>query len=948
MTPDSPTGIPAGQFPLSVIPAAFIAKWSKASLSERASYQQHFLDLCALVGHPTPAALDGAGESFAFEKGAAKQDGGDGFADVWKRGFFAIEYKGKHKNLGRAYDQLLQYREALENPPLLVVCDTDRIIIHTNFTGTAKRVHEITLENLDKPQSLKVLNSLFFEPERLRPGVTSQSITEEAAARLGEIALSLRDRGFPPQTVAQFIDRTVFCLFAEDTQLLPSKVFTSLLEKTRHDTSRFAKLLSQLFTAMAQGGDFGLETIRHFNGDLFTNTPALELNEAEIDRLHAAAQLDWATIDPSIFGTLFERSLDPDKRAQTGAHYTSREDIELLIEPVVIAPLRREWEEIRQIIDNLVRVGTKSGKTPPRPQTAADRKKAYKEANLFKHRFLDRLGHVTVLDPACGSGNFLFVTLQKLKDLEKEVCLYGSSEGLASDFLPQVVPWHFFGLELSPYAYDLAQMSIWIGYLQWSRDNGYALLDSPVLRKMTGFRCCDAILDRSNPDSPKIAVWPDAEFIVGNPPFLGGKMLRQNLGDDYVDSLFKAWGGAVPAEADLCCYWFELARRQIAMGRTRRAGLLATQGIRGGANREVLKRIKETGGIYFAISDREWVLDGANVHISMVGFDDGSEKTIFLDGHEAPIIHANLSSAADTTKAVRLPENLGISFMGDTKGGPFDIPEDLAKDMLTSRNPHGRPNSDVLKPWVNGLDVTRTPQGMWIIDFLPGTSEAQAALYERPFEFARQHVKPMRDLNKRAVYRERWWLHAEARPEMRASLVSCNRFIVTPTISKHRLFAWMPQPTIPDHQLIVFARADDFFFGVLHSRIHEVWSLAQGTQLEDRPRYTPTTCFETFPFPWAPATEQSQLDREQAEHYAAISAAAANLHKLRSEWQGDRTDKKRTLTNLYNSRPTWLANAHAALDAAVASGYGWGPDIEDAEILTQLLRLNSTRASIAS
>jgi len=402
--------------------------------------------------------------------------------------------------------------------------------------------------------------------------------------------VSLRVRGLHPKAVAQFIDRTVFCLFAEDIGLLPAKVFTSLLEKTRHDPLRFTKLLSQLFSAMAHGGDFGLETIRYFNGDLFTDTPALDLTEAEIDRLHAAAQLDWATIDPSIFGTLFERSLDPDKRAQLGAHYTSRADIELLIEPVVLAPLRREWEEVRQILDNFVHVGTKSGKPLGRPQTAAERKKAYFEANRIKSRFLDRLSHVTVLDPACGSGNFLFVTLQKLKDLEKEVWLHGSADGLASDFLPQVAPWHFSGLELSPYAHDLAQMSVWIGYLQWSRDNGYALLDSPILRKMTGFQCRDSILDMSDPANPEVATWPDAEFIIGNPPFLGGKMLRQNLGDGYVDALFKAWGGNVPAEADLCCYWFELARRQIAAGKSRRAGLLATQAIRGGARTQHMLR----------------------------------------------------------------------------------------------------------------------------------------------------------------------------------------------------------------------------------------------------------------------------------------------------------------------------------------------------------------------
>ena len=308
-----------------------------------------------------------------------------------------------------------------------------------------------------------------------------------------------------------------------------------------------------------------------------------------------------------------------------------------------------------------------------------------------------------------------------------------------------------------------------------------------------------------------------------------------------------------------------------------------------------------------------------------------------------PVIHANLSSAADTTQAARLSENLGLSFMGDTKGGPFDIPEALAKEMLGARNPHGKPNADVVRPWANGLDVTRSPQDMWIIDFPADMTEEQAALYERPFEFIREQVKPMRAQNRRLTYRTRWWIHAEYRGEMRAALASCQRFIVTPTIAKHRLFVWMPQPTLPDHQLIVFARDDDFFFGVLNSRLHLVWALRQGTQLETRPRYTPTTCFETFPFPWPPATPLSKLNRAETAHHAAISAAAATLNALRSEWQGDRSDQQRTLTKLYNARPEWLANAHKALDAAVASAYGWAVDMSDDEILAQILKLNAAR-----
>jgi hypothetical protein len=990
-----------------VTPAAFIAKWAAADLSERASYQQHFLDLCELVGHPKPAEVDATGEIFTFEKGAAKHGGGDGWADVWKRGFFAFEYKGARANLAQAYEQLLQYREALENPPLLVTCDTRDLEIHTNFTGTPPKVHRIALGEISSVRGLEVLRCLFFEPDKLRPGATNRAITEEAATRLGHIAESLRQRVPDPRTVAQFLDRVVFCLFAEDIGLLPAKLFSQMVIRHRYKPAMLKQMMDSLFQCMAHGGLFGIDEIRHFNGDLFTDAPALELTDDEIDAIYEAAQLEWSAVDASIFGTLFERGLDPAKRAQLGAHYTSREDIETLVEPVVLAPLRREWAEVRAIIQSLLATGRKQ---PTKVDTAgllakgealvrkgelllrqsdqqraagekliaegrqlialaqrgtrrveepitpylgalapAQRNKAIIEADALKARFLDRLAHVTVLDPACGSGNFLYVTLQKLKVLEKEVITYGSDAGLKVSYIPRVVPWQLGGLELSPYAHDLAQMVVWIGYLQWSRDNGFAITDSPLLRKLSGFQCRDAILEGADTAAPRPASWPNAEFVVGNPPFLGGKMLRRELGDAYVDALFKAWAGRVPPEADLCCYWFEQARAQIAAGGARRAGLLATQGIRGGANREVLKHIKESGDIFFAVSDREWILDGAAVHISMVGFDNGGESDRALDGKSVPAIHANLSgSAADTTQARILPENRGLSFMGDTKVGPFDIPENLAREMLTARNPHGKPNSDVVRPWVNGLDVTRTPQRKWIVDFPPGMEEREAMLYEQPYEYVRRHVQPKRADNKRAVYRERWWIHGEARPEMRAALAKRDRYIATTTVSKHRVFIWLPPETLPDHQLIVFARDDDWFFGVLHSRYHHVWALRVGTQLREKEsgfRYTPTTCFETFPFPWPPATPLGKLTRVQEEQRTTIAQTARALDAQRCEWLGDRADKKRTLTALYNARPAWLVKAHAALDEAVATAYGWPADLPDGEILSRLLALNRERTA---
>ena len=1011
----------------------FIHKWRNVKLTERSASQQHFLDLCALVDHPTPAAVDKTGEAFTFERGAKKRadelvSTQNGWADVWKKGFFAWEYKGPHKDLGKAYQQLQQYREDLENPPLLVVSDMDRIVIHTNFTATPVEVREIPLAGLGDPDNLAVLHALFHDPEKLRPGQTSERITAKAAGRLADLAQSIRARGCEPRSVARFLDRLVFCLFAEDIRLLPPGLFTDLLDKTHDEPAKFAKYTGQLFEAMAHGGDFLLQEILHFNGNLFSDCEVLELTPDELSMLHETAQLDWSAIDPSIFGTLFERGMDPGKRSQLGAHYTSREDIETLIEPVVMLPLRREWCEVRTAVEHLLVTGRKATKDtldrardqreviapdpPARKPAKGTRTKARGEAWRILGRFHERLYHLTVLDPACGSGNFLYVTLQKLKDLEKQVIVYAGDK-LSERFIPMVGPWQLYGIELSPYAYDLAQMTVWIGYLQWTRANGFGITQTPVLRPMEhNFQCRDAILDwDGNPDSqPAEPEWPRVDCIVGNPPFLGNRMMAGELGDDYIAALSSVYTGRLGGRPDLCCYWFEKAREQIAEGKATRAGLLATQGIRGGTNRNVLRRIKETGDIFFAESDRPWILDGANVHVSMVGFDAGDEPTPILDGHEVKTIYSNLTGAADTTTACKLIENKGIGFQGAIKRGSFDVDDVHALDLLNGGgNPNGRPNSDVLEPYVNGSDVVRRMRRQWIVDFGESMGGGAAAQYERPFEYLLETVKPQRDAAKQLAAREQWWLHWCRRSEMSRALKHQSRYVVTPRVAKFRVFQWLSVPDYPDCQLIVFARSDDYFFGVLHSRFHEVWALAQGTQLREKEsgfRYTPTSCFETFPFPWPPGEEPAA-----DACVTAIAECAKRLCELRDNWlnppewttteilefpgtaggpwdryierdEGGRVKaeevtvpggetiqigtvryprtvpkdadcadklKKRTLTKLYNARPAWLDQAHADLDAAVAAAYTqttatpWPPDLPKDTLLERLLELNLER-----
>jgi type II restriction/modification system DNA methylase subunit YeeA len=388
-------------------------------------------------------------------------------------------------------------------------------------------------------------------------------------------------------------------------------------------------------------------------------------------------------------------------------------------------------------------------------------------------------------------------------------------------------------------------------------------------------------------------------------------------------------------------------------GKAKRVGLLATQGIRGGANRRVLERIKESGDIFLAYSDREWVLEGAAVHVSIIGFDDGSETNRILDGKPVASINANLTVGTDLTQARRLKENTGVAFMGDTKGGSFDISQSLASEMLKAANPHGKANTDVVKPWINGLDITRRPRHMWIIDFGTKMSLEEACLYEGPFEYINTHVKTERlrqnekgeFVVKRLAYRTRWWLHMEPRPEMRLALKDLRRFIVTLCVSKHRLFVWVPGEVLPDHALIAIARDDDYTFGVLHSRIHEIWARSTGTQLrevESGFRYTPTTTFETFPFP-----------KPTQEYKEAIAAVAKNLDTLRQAWLNpsglpEKDLKDRTLTNLYNKPPTWLVNVHKQLDEAVLDAYGWGNDISDEDLISKLLGLNFERESVGN
>lgn len=459
--------------------------------------------------------------------------------------------------------------------------------------------------------------------------------------------------------------------------------------------------------------------------------------------------------------------------------------------------------------------------------------------------------------------------------------------------------------------------------------------------------------------------------------------MRASLGDAYVETLFQLYRGRVPPEADLVTYWFEKARAQIEAAMARRVGLVATNSIRGGANRRVLARVAETTRLFEAWSDEPWIVEGAAVRVSLVCFGEG-DGAAHLDGLAVPAIHSDLTGGGlDLTVARRLRENVGVAFMGDTKGGAFDIPGDLARTWLTlPLNPNGRPNSDVLRPWVNGLDVTRRPRDMWIVDFGWEMSEAEAALYEAPFEFAFEHIRTARVAKQSRGYAKAWWRHERPRPEMWSAIWRVARAIATPRVAKHRLFCWLDQSTLADSATIAIARDDDTTFGILHSRFHEAWSLRLGTWLGkgNDPRYTPTTTFETFPFPEGLTPDIPAAAYADDPNAIAIAGAARELDRLRRAWLNppDLVDivpevvptaapgeepvrypdhilpknaaaaaelKTRTLTNLYNRRPQWLADAHARLDAAVAAAYGFPADLSEEDALARLLEMNLARAA---
>lgn len=962
-------------------PVEFIALWHSNQLTERAGAQAHFDDLCELLDVEKPRDPN----NYCFERGAKKSSGGDGWADVWKRGFFAWENKKPGRDLDKALKQLTDYSLQLESPPLLVVCDRERIIIHTAFTGYPDEPREIRIEELVDDSKRQILKWVFTDPLKLRPEKSTAAVTEEAAQRFAGLAEAMRQREQDSNQVAHFLVQCLFCMFAEDEGLLPERIFTGLLSSAKSDVAKAANRISTLFVAMREPqGAYGNDDIEWFNGGLFRQIAIPTLTASDLETLRAAsADMDWRAIDPTIFGTLFERGLGS-RRAALGAHYTDTGTIAKLVEPLVRQPLLAEWESTRE---KIAKFAPKFGMVRARGNKYRANDPLKQGQELYQS-FLLRLADFRVLDPACGSGNFLYLALKALRDVEKRAQVEAQELGLQAEVSMQTGPHNILGLEINAFAAELARVTVWIGDIQWCRQNGWPHSLNPILKPLDGIENRDALV---NPDGSQ-AEWPRADVIVGNPPFIGNKKMRGELGDTYVDMVRLAFRDNKLDGADLVCFWFEKARLQMEAGNLYTAGLVSTNSIRGGANREALNRIMEKTRIFLAWSDEEWWDNGAAVRVSMTGFGQSIMKPM-LDGLEVAVIHADLTADIDVTKASKLRENLGKSFQGVTPSASvkkklreeLGLPEatfnlegcEARKILQEPATMSGESMAEVVRPYLITDDITSRSLDRFIVNFV-GRNEKSAAMFEKPFaaisnvRLHRLHTDRFKDFQKYP-----WWQFAWPRPELFKALKGLPRYISITRVSKHHLCAWTPAAVIPGDALVVVARDDDTTIGVLQSRIHEIWALRRGTSLGvgNDPRYTHTTCFETFPFPEGLTPDIPTEKYENNKNAKAIATAVQELIKLRehylnppewTEWvitpeelaagfpgrfvpkPGREADlKKRTLTNLYNTRPSWLALAHEALDQAVADAYGWSdytPQCADEVILRQLLALNQQRS----
>lgn len=986
----------------------FVKRWQSASGSERANYQLFVHELCTLLELPTPdpAREDTRDNAYVFERRITFRHGdgteSPGFIDCYRRATFVLEAKKVKQAGGKGFDDALlrargqaeQYARALpaaeSRPPFLLVVDVGNVIeLYAEFTRSGAtytpypdpRSHRIQLADLRDETTRARLRAVWLDPLSLDPTRLSAKVTRDVAERLAEVARVLEAAGHAPEVVAGFLSRCLFSMFAEDVGLLPKRAFVDLLESLKDKPEQFMPLVGEVWRAMDRG-EFSAAVradLLKFNGKLFKNPQVLPLSRDQIDLLLAAARANWREVEPAIFGTLLERALDPAERHALGAHYTPRAYVERLVLPTIVEPLREDWKNAQAAA--LVLAG--EGKL--------------KEAQQQVREFLRHLCQVRVLDPACGSGNFLYVTLEHLKRLEGEILNQldelGDTQGRLDLQGVSVDPHQLLGIELNPRAAEIAEMVLWIGYLQWHfRTRGQVMPPQPVLKDFHNIECRDAVLayDRMEyvtdergvpvtrwdgkttkkhpvtgedvPDetarmpvekyvNPRKAEWPQADFVVGNPPFIGAASMRAALGDGYTESLRNTWP-EVPESADFVMYWWNHAADRTRAGELRRFGLITTNSLRQTFNRRVLER--HLGGrpplsLAFAIPDHPWVdsADGAAVRIAMtVGTLQTGAGTLLTSAAETPggdgaidatlvakqgVIYADLTIGANVVGAVQLEGNRDLSNRGvQLFGAGFIVTREEATALglgsVAGIERH-------VRPYRNGRDLTDRPRDVMVIDLFGLNAEQVRERFPAVFQRVLERVKPERDQNNREVRRRNWWLFGETNPKLRKQLAGLSRYIATVETSKHRIFQFLDASILPDNKLVAIALGDAHELGVLSSTPHVAWALAAGSWLGvgNDPVYVKTKCFETFPFPDTKRelkirirTLAQELDahrkRQQAQHVDLTLTGMYNvLEKLKT---GEALNAKEKAIHEHGLVAV-LKTLHDELDRAVLDAYGW-------------------------
>jgi len=1020
-------------------PEAFIARWEGVTASELATSQSFIINLCELLDVPRPHATPA--QDYMFERPVtftyADGSSSAGRVDCYRRGNFVAESKKLKSAVGserfsrtlrEAHAQAQNYARALPasegRPPFLLVIDVGTVIeVYAEFSRSGgtyipfpdPRSHRIALADLAKPEVRERLRLIWTDPDRLDPARISAQVTGIVSAQLAALANSLEQAGNSSERAAAYLTRCLFSMFAEDVELLPKDAFLGLLKTHRKDPATLKEVLHLLWRDMDSGGFSGTlaKKVLKFNGKLFkgANKPgySLLLTTAQIDLLILAAKANWREVEPAIFGTLLERALNPTERHALGAHYTPRAYVERLVLPTVLEPLRAEWANTQAAA--LV-LASEAAELDSKKQSEAKLKEAREEVRRFHHR----LCTLRVLDPACGSGNFLYVTLEHLKRLEGEVFNQldelGDTQAKLTLEGETVTLQQLRGIELNPRAAALAELVLWIGYLQWQiRTFDTAGVAEPVVHNygnienrdaVLAWDACDPALDASGqpltrwdgvtlkihpvtgesvPDEAaqvkqfrysgaRPADWPAADFIVGNPPFIGASTMRAALGDGYVEALRQAWP-EVPDSADFVMFWWARAAALVASGKAQRMGLITTNSLRQTFNRRVVQAALDKSTVLtFAVPDHPWVdsAGSAAVRIAMTVLQSGTgegrlqsvtgetpgqdgEVVVTLD-ERCGVIHADLSIGANVTAAKALQAMSGISSPGVKLHGAGFIVTPAEAAAL------GQPT--IIRDYRNGRDLTDKPRGVRVIDAFGLNADELRTQHPAVYQWLLDRVKPERDAKGTskdgAGYAKLWWLHGKPRQEMRKQLAGLPRYIATVETAKHRLFQFLDASILPDNRLIAIALDDGFYLGILSSCIHVIWSLASGSTLEDRPVYNKSRCFETFPFPAADTGLTPELTakirklakqidvhrkRQLAAHADVTLTGLYNvLEKLRS---GEAlTAKDKTLHK--NGLVGVLKTLHDELDAAVLAAYGWSGTAPDA-LLSRLVALNAERAA---